>query len=70
MIDEVIHQKPRLLILNKMDLADEAETARWIRYFEKQGTRAVAINSFEGKGLQTVTKAAKEILYNSPAGEK
>ncbi|WP_342512624.1 ribosome biogenesis GTPase YlqF [Sporosarcina sp. FSL K6-1522] len=62
MIDEVIHQKPRLLILNKMDLADETETARWIRYFENQGMRAVAINSFEGKGLQTVTKAAKEIL--------
>jgi ribosome biogenesis GTPase A len=62
MIDEVIHQKPRLLILNKMDLADETETARWIRYFEAQGMRAVAINSFEGKGLQTVIKAAKEIL--------
>lgn len=62
MIDEVIHQKPRLLILNKMDLADETETARWIRYFEAQGMRAVAINSFEGRGLQTVIKAAKEIL--------
>ncbi len=62
MIDEVIHQKPRLLILNKMDLADETETARWIRYFETRGMRAVAINSFEGKGLQTVIKAAKEIL--------
>ncbi|MEK5071148.1 ribosome biogenesis GTPase YlqF [Sporosarcina sp. FSL K6-1508] len=62
MIDEVIHQKPRLLILNKMDLADETETARWIRYFEARGIRAVAINSFEGRGLQTVIKAAKEIL--------
>ncbi|MBD7907150.1 ribosome biogenesis GTPase YlqF [Sporosarcina gallistercoris] len=62
MIDEVIHQKPRLLILNKMDLADEHETAKWIRYFDEQGIRAVAINSFEGKGLQTVTKVAKEVL--------
>lgn len=62
MIDEVIHQKPRLLILNKMDLADETETARWIRYFEAKEIRAVAINSFEGRGLQTVIKAAKEIL--------
>jgi ribosome biogenesis GTPase A len=62
MIDDVIHQKPRLLILNKMDLADETETARWIRYFEAQGMSAVAINSFEGRGLQTVIKAAKEIL--------
>jgi ribosome biogenesis GTPase A len=62
MIDEVIQQKPRLLILNKMDLADEKETERWIKYFDSKGIRAVAINSFEGKGLQTVTKAAKEIL--------
>ncbi|PIC65651.1 ribosome biogenesis GTPase YlqF [Sporosarcina sp. P13] len=62
MIDEVIQQKPRLLILNKMDLADETQTKRWIAYFEKQGFRTVAINSFEGVGLQIVTKAAKEIL--------
>lgn len=62
MIDEVTQHKPRLLILNKMDLADEMQTKRWITYFEKQGLRTVAINSFEGKGLQTVTKAAKEIL--------
>lgn len=62
MIDQVIQQKPRLIILNKMDMADEAETKKWIRYFEDQGTRAVAINSLEGKGLQLVTKASKEIL--------
>ena len=62
MIDQVIQQKPRLIILNKMDMADEIETKKWIRYFEEQGTRAVAINSLEGKGLQAVTKASKEIL--------
>lgn len=62
MIDDVIHQKPRLLILNKADLADSAETAKWIQHFEKEGMRAVAINSFQGQGLQSVTRAAKEIL--------
>ncbi|MGI2327210.1 ribosome biogenesis GTPase YlqF [Planococcus sp. YIM B11945] len=62
MIDQVIQQKPRLIILNKMDMADEVETQKWIRYFEDEGTRAVAINSLEGKGLQLVTKASKEIL--------
>ncbi|GKV55610.1 ribosome biogenesis GTPase A [Sporosarcina sp. NCCP-2222] len=62
MIDEVLGQKPRLLILNKMDLADDRETAKWIRYFESKEIHAVAINSFEGKGLTAVTKAAKEIL--------
>ncbi|WP_203332614.1 ribosome biogenesis GTPase YlqF [Planococcus beigongshangi] len=62
MIDQVIQQKPRLIILNKMDMADDVETKKWIRYFEEQGTRAVAINSLEGRGLQLVTKASKEIL--------
>lgn len=62
MIDQVIQQKPRLIILNKMDMADDTETKKWIRYFEEQGTRAVAINSLEGRGLQSVTKASKEIL--------
>ncbi|KGR80376.1 ribosome biogenesis GTPase YlqF [Ureibacillus manganicus] len=62
MIDEVIHQKPRLLILNKADMADESETRKWVQYFADKGQTAVAINSFEGKGLQSVTKAAKEIL--------
>lgn len=62
MIDEVIHQKPRLLILNKADLADRAETDKWIRYFKEQGIEAVAINSFQGQGLQVVTRTAKEIL--------
>lgn len=62
MIDEVIHQKPRLLILNKQDMADEHQTRRWIQYFSERGHKAVAINSLEGKGLQAVTKAAQEIL--------
>lgn len=62
MIDEVIGQKTRLLILNKADMADDTQTKKWIRYFEERGHRAVAINSFEGKGLQTVTKAATELL--------
>ncbi|MEE1132449.1 MAG: ribosome biogenesis GTPase YlqF [Caryophanon sp.] len=62
MIDEVINQKPRLVILNKMDMADETETRRWVQYFDERGIKAVALNSFEGKGLTSVTKAAQEIL--------
>ncbi|PZX07955.1 ribosome biogenesis GTPase A [Psychrobacillus insolitus] len=62
MIDEVVHQKTRLLILNKVDMADEAETRKWIAYFASKGLPAVAINSLEGKGLQAVFKLAKELL--------
>lgn len=62
MIDEVIHQKPRLVILNKADLADRTETDKWVSYFKEQGIEALAVNSFEGQGLQVVTRKAKEIL--------
>jgi len=62
MIDEVINQKPRLVILNKMDMADDTETRKWIQYFAERDIKAVALNSFEGKGLASVTKAAQEIL--------
>lgn len=70
MIDQVIHQKPRLLILNKQDMADESETRKWLQYFEEQGQKAVAINSLEGKGLQAVTKAAQAILADKWARMK
>jgi ribosome biogenesis GTPase A len=62
MLDEVIHQKTRLLILNKADMADEIQTRKWIDYFESKGHKAVAINSLDGKGLNKVTKAAQELL--------
>lgn len=64
MLDAIIHQKPRLIVLNKADMADERETQRWIDYFNDQGQLAVAINSLEGKGLQKVTKAAQTILHD------
>ncbi len=70
MIDQVINQKPRLLILNKQDMADEAETRKWLAYFEERGHKAVAINSLEGKGLQVVTKAAQDILADKWARMK
>lgn len=70
MIDEVINQKPRLLILNKADMADETETHKWVQYFANKGHMAVAINSLDGKGLQKVIKAAQEILADKWARMK
>lgn len=62
MIDEVVGQKIRLLILNKADMADDHQTKKWLKYFDERGHKAVAINSFDSKGLQQVIKAAKELL--------
>ncbi|GEK30275.1 ribosome biogenesis GTPase A [Kurthia zopfii] len=62
MLDDIIHQKTRLLILNKADMADETQTKRWIEYFKEKGHHAVAVNSLDSKGLKRVTKAAEEVL--------
>lgn len=62
MLDDIIHQKNRLLILNKADMADETQTKKWIAYFESKGHKAIAVNSLDSKGLKRVTKAAEEVL--------
>lgn len=62
MIDEIIQHKPRLVLLNKADMADKEVTKAWIRYFEEQGVTALAINSQAGTGMKEIVTAAKEIL--------
>ena len=37
MIDEIIQHKPRLVLLNKADMADKTITREWIEYFQKKG---------------------------------
>lgn len=62
MIHDIIQQKPRLILMNKRDLADEKETLRWLRHYETIGEHAIAINAFETKALKSVTKEAERIL--------
>lgn len=62
MLEQIVHQKTKLMILTKADLADEKETARWINFYAEQGIQAVAINSFEGRDLQAVLRETKALL--------
>ncbi|MFC6291678.1 ribosome biogenesis GTPase YlqF [Macrococcus epidermidis] len=59
MIDEVIKDKPRVVLLNKMDMADLNKTRQWMHYFEDKGFYPVLIDSKNGKNLSQVTKAAE-----------
>lgn len=54
--------KPRLLILNKKDMADSNITDRWISYFKKQGIVAVALDCKSGKGLKAFNTALEDQL--------
>lgn len=62
MIDEIIQHKPRLVLLNKADMADKARTNEWIAYFAKKGIKAIAINSQAGIGMKEIVKASHEVL--------
>ncbi|WP_175988952.1 ribosome biogenesis GTPase YlqF [Bacillus sp. Marseille-Q1617] len=62
MIEEIIGQKPRLVLLNKADMADPVKTDQWISYFEERGITALAVNAQGGKGLHSIVQSAKEIL--------
>ncbi|PPA72072.1 ribosome biogenesis GTPase YlqF [Jeotgalibacillus proteolyticus] len=64
MIDDIINQKPRLILINKADMADPNRTKQWISYFENKGIKALAINSEKGTGLQQIQKATMEILHD------
>ncbi|MDR1605762.1 MAG: ribosome biogenesis GTPase YlqF [Streptococcaceae bacterium] len=62
MLDKIIGNKPRLVIINKKDLGDATETQRWVQYFDSQGIAAVPINAKEQQTVKKLTQAAKEVL--------
>lgn len=62
MIDEIIQHKPRLVILNKADMADQQKTNEWLAYFAEKGIKAVAVNAHQGTGLKSIMSGAQEVL--------
>ncbi|GAE24230.1 50S ribosomal subunit maturation GTPase RbgA [Halalkalibacter wakoensis JCM 9140] len=52
MIDEIVSHKPRLILLNKADLADPSVTEKWKTYFEEKGAMVLAVNAQTGKGTE------------------
>ena len=62
MIDEILMNKPRLVLLNKSDLADPEATKAWIAYFAEQGLRALPIDAVGGNPVKEIMNRSKELL--------
>ena len=62
MIDEIIQHKPRIVLLNKADMADGERTKEWIAHFKEKGIQALAINSQAGVGMKEITALANVVL--------
>jgi len=55
-LEKLTKDKARILVLNKADLADDAETARWVEYFRQKGLTAMRFNSNGGKTKEILAK--------------
>ena len=55
-------KKPRLIILNKADMADPAVTQQWMQYYKKQGFAVITADSKSGKGVKQFAPALRELL--------
>jgi len=66
-IAELTKGKKKIIVLNKIDLADEAQNKAWKSYFNQNGQVCVLTDSNLGKGINDVTKAIEEIMKDDLA---
>ncbi|MBQ2754593.1 MAG: ribosome biogenesis GTPase YlqF [Clostridia bacterium] len=61
-LPELLGNKPKVIALNKSDMADANVTAKWIQYFKDNGVEAVAVSSISGKGFDALKNAINTVL--------
>lgn len=54
--------KKTLLVINKADIAEESETQKWQARFLKEGLPSVTVSSINGKGIEKLTGAIKDLM--------
>lgn len=59
---EIINKKPRIVLLNKCDVADENATKMWISYYKNNNIIALPVDCRTGKGLNQFIPACKQAL--------
>ncbi len=61
-LDRIISGKPRIVILNKCDMADEKETAKWVDYYSTIGVTSLTVDAKTGKGIKNFAPTVKKVL--------
>ena len=62
LIKEIASNRPILLLLNKADLADKAETAKWMNYYKEAGYYCIDIDAITGYNMKKIVPYTYEIL--------
>lgn len=68
--DDIIRSKPRLLVMNKSDLADKELTKSWIDAYKSQGLTVIPISCTTGAGINRVTAEARALIQDKINREK
>ncbi len=66
-LDTILGNKPRIIVLNKCDMADSEVTHSWIEHYKSQGFAAIDVDCRSGRGLDRFKKAVKESLADKLA---
>ena len=61
-IDELIKDKPRILVMTKYDLCDKVETDKIIKYYENMGYKVVPVDLMSGLNVKRILDYTKEIM--------
>ncbi len=61
-LKEILGNKPRVIALNKCDMADENALREWVAYYKSQGITAVPVDSIKGTGIGTLKNEIKNVL--------
>ncbi len=61
-IDRLVGRKPRMILLNKCDSADEVQTKKWLAYYARQNIPAIATDCRSGKGLKAFLPLVRATL--------
>ena len=65
--DTLFAAKPRVVVMNKFDLADERATAAWEKWYRNNGTRVLLTNSLNGKGVDRLAGEVKLAIADKRA---
>lgn len=63
-LNEIIGNKPRIIVMNKADLADAEKTKKWQKEFEANNQIAIVCDSNQGKGIDKVSESAISLMHD------
>ncbi len=60
-IDSIVGDKPRVVVLNKSDLANPANLSKWVNYYAKRGIKAIPVSTTKGNGVNKIVEECKNV---------